>query len=78
MHQQLTDRDDSILIVVDVQRLFVDKLDEGTAGPLLNRIRWTIEMAVRVKIPVVVTAEDIENVGRTIPFVATVLPDGTT
>ena len=78
MHQQLTDRDDSILIVVDVQRPFVDKLDEGIAGPLLNRIRWTIEMAVRLKIPVVVTAEDIESVGTTIPFIAKVLPEGTT
>ncbi len=78
MHQQLTDRDDSILVVVDVQRSFVDKLNEEVAGPLLNRIRWTIEMAVRLKIPVVVTAEDIESVGTTIPFIAKVLPEGTT
>ncbi len=77
-HQQLTDRDDSVLIVVDVQRSFVDKLDEDVAGPLLNRIRWTVEIAGRLKIPVVVTAEDIESVGTTIPFIAEVLPDGTT
>lgn len=78
MHQQLTDRDDSVLVVIDVQRSFVDKLDEEEAGPLLNRIRWPIEMAVRLDIPVVVTAEDIESVGTTIPFIAEVLPDGTT
>ena len=77
-HQQLTDRDDSVLIVVDVQGSFVDKLDEGVAGPLLNRIRWTVEMAGRMNIPVVVTAEDIESVGATIPVIAEVLPDGTT
>jgi nicotinamidase-related amidase len=77
-HQQLTDRDDSVLIVVDVQRSFVDKLDDDVAGPLLNRIRWTVEMASRLGIPVVVTAEDIESVGTTIPFIAEVLPDGTT
>jgi nicotinamidase-related amidase len=78
IHQQLTDRDDSVLIVVDVQRAFVDKLDEDVAGPLLNRIRWTVEMAGRLNIPVVVTAEDIESVGTTIPFIAEVLPSGTT
>lgn len=77
-HQQLTDRDDSVLIVIDVQRAFVDKLDEVVAGPLLNRIRWTVEMAGRLDIPVVVTAEDIETVGTTIPFIAEVLPEGTT
>ena len=78
MQQQLTDRDDSVLIVVDVQQSFVDKLDGAAVAPLLNRIRWTVEMAGRLAIPVVVTAEDIESVGPTIPFVAEVLPDGTT
>ncbi len=77
-HQQLTDRDDSVLIVVDVQRSFVDKLNEDAAGPLLNRIRWTVEMADRLNIPIVVTAEDIESVGTTVPFIAEVFPDGTT
>ncbi len=76
-HQQLTDRDDSVLIVIDVQASFVDKLNEGVAGPLLNRIRWTVEIAGRLDIPIVVTAEDIENVGTTIPFIADVFPNGT-
>lgn len=76
MHQQLTDRDDSVLVVVDVQQSFVDKLDADKAGPVLNRIRWTIEMAVRLGIPIVATAEDIESVGTTIPFVAEAFPDG--
>ncbi len=49
-HRQLTDRDDSVLIVVDVQQSFVDKLDDAV-GPLLNRIRWTVEMAGRLEIP---------------------------
>lgn len=75
--QQLTDRDDSVLIIVDVQRSFVDKLDAAVVGPLLNRIRWTVEMAARLNIPIVVTAEDIESVGTTIPLIAEVFPDGT-
>jgi len=78
MHHQLTDRDDSVLVVVDVQQSFIEKLDEGVSGPLLNRIRWTVEMAVRLNIPIVVTAEDIETVGTTVPLVADAFPDGTT
>ena len=78
IQQQLTDRADSVLVVVDVQHSFVDKLNEGEAGPLLNRIRWTVEMAGFLNIPIVVTAEDIESVGETVPFVAEVFPDGTT
>ncbi|MGH1493564.1 MAG: isochorismatase family protein [Acidimicrobiales bacterium] len=77
MDQQLTDRDDTVLIVVDVQRSFVDKIDDDVAGPLLNRIRWTVEMAVRLHIPIVVTAEDIESVGTTVPHVAEAFPAGT-
>jgi len=76
-HQQLTDRDDSVLIVIDVQRSFIEKLSEDVAGPLLNRIRWTVEMAGLLAIPVVVTAEDIDSEGTTVPLVAGALPDGT-
>ncbi len=76
-HQQLTDRDDSVLVVIDVQESFIEKLDAGIAGPLLNRIRWVVEMAVRLEIPLVVTAEDIEGHGATVPHVAEAFPDGT-
>ncbi len=76
-HQQLTDRDDSVLIVVDVQQSFVDKLKVETASRLLNRIRWTVEMADRLDIPIVVTAEDIDSVGSTVPLVADAFPAGT-
>lgn len=77
-HQQLTDRDDSVLVVIDVQRRFLDKLDEGAVSPLVNRIRWTVEMAVRMSIPIVVTAENTELLGTTVPDVAEGFPDGTT
>lgn len=78
MRQQLTDRDDSVLIVVDVQQRFLDKLDHDHVGPLVNRIRWIIEMANHMNIPIVVTAEDIASVGTTVPHVAEAFPEGTT
>lgn len=78
MDQQLTDRDDSVLVVIDVQRSFVDKLDDAVATPLLNRIRWTTEMAVRLNIPIVVTAEDIESQGPTVSLVREAFPADTT
>lgn len=75
---QLTDRDDSVLIVVDVQQAFVDKLDQDLTGPLLNRIRWIVEMAGRMGIPIVVTAEDIKELGTTVAVVADAFPTDTT
>jgi len=74
---QLTDRDDSVLIVVDVQQSFVDKLEPDVGQLVLNRIRWIVEMAVRMGIPIVVTAEDVDTVGTTVPTVADALPEGT-
>ena len=76
-HSQLTDRDDSVLVVIDVQQRFVDKLDDDVARVLVNRIRWTVDIAVRLQIPIVVTAEDIDELGTTVPTVAEAFPDGT-
>ncbi|KAG1648470.1 Isochorismatase family protein 1B [Nymphon striatum] len=76
-HQQLTDREDSVLIVIDAQRHFIDKLTGDDTNQLLNRIRWIIQMATKMDIPVVVTAEDHETVGPTDPFIAAAFPPQT-
>ena len=36
----LSEVDDSILIVIDVQQAFLDKLDRQQIAPLVNRIAW--------------------------------------
>ena len=73
----LTHADDSILIVIDVQQAFLDKLDSQQIGPLVNRIAWITEMAGRLAIPIIVTAEDTDNKPGTVAQVAEKLPPET-
>ena len=73
----LTDANDSILIIIDVQQEFVDKLKNDQKIHIINRIAWITEMAVRLNIPIVVTAEDLNKKKGTIQPVAEKLPVGT-
>ena len=72
----LIDVNDSILIVIDVQQEFLDKLDRDQSIPLVNRIGWIVEMAGRFEIPIVVTVEDMKNNSGTAGQVAANLPPG--
>lgn len=72
----LTDVDDSILIIIDVQQEFLDKLDRDHSMALVNRIGWITEMAVRFEVPLVVTVEDMKNNSGTVRQVAAKLPPG--
>ncbi len=73
----LTEVQDSVLVVVDVQQSFVDKLASEERVPVVNRIAWIVRIAVKLGVPIVVTAEDIDEVGPTVPAVADGFPDGT-
>jgi nicotinamidase-related amidase len=77
MGPPLTDVDDSVLVVVDVQQSFLDKLDPCDVPPLVNRIAWIVEIAARLGVPVVATAEDIADRGTTVAQIADQFPDGT-
>jgi nicotinamidase-related amidase len=73
----ITDADDSILVIIDVQQEFLDKLDSNHWIPIVNRIRWITEMAGRLNIPMVVTAEDTNNNKGTVRQIAEKFPPGT-
>ena len=73
----ITDANDSILAIIDVQQEFLDKLDHGHWVPIVNRICWVTEMAGRLNIPMVLTAEDTNTKKGTIRKVAEKLPQGT-
>jgi nicotinamidase-related amidase len=75
---RLVDPDDSVLVVIDVQDLFLEKLVLAARQPLIERIRWLIGTAHWLGIPVVATAEDIPALGGVTPAVAELLPPGTT
>ena len=74
----LTDLDDSVLVVIDVQQSFLEKLEPAAAEPLVERISWIVDMACRLEVPLVVTAEDIAQRGTTVAAVADNFPPGTT
>jgi nicotinamidase-related amidase len=73
--QLLIDRDDSILVVIDAQSAFLDKLPTGERPALVSRLCWLIGVATWLRIPLVVTAEDLPHLGGVAPEVARMLPD---
>jgi len=54
----LLDTDDSLLIVIDIQTAFLDKLPFQDSERVLNRACWLIAVAQWRHIPLVVTAEE--------------------
>jgi nicotinamidase-related amidase len=70
----LLDKSDSILIVIDVQDSFLQKLGQPVANRVVERIRWLIAVAKWMEIPIVVTAEEIANRGRTTQAILDMLP----
>jgi nicotinamidase-related amidase len=73
----LLDVDDSLLLVIDAQSAFLDKLPPDEGQRLLGRICWLIRVAHCLGVPLVVTAEDIPALGGVHPQVADVLPPDT-
>jgi nicotinamidase-related amidase len=74
---QLVDVRDSILVLIDVQAAFLDKLPVPDRQPLLDRICWLARVAHRMRVPLVVTAEDVNDLGSVDPQLAQALPPGT-
>ena len=73
----LLDVNDSLLIVIDVQPSFVKKENKAESNLLLQRMCWVIKVANWLKVPLVVTAEDIQHSGNISEEVAELLPPGT-
>jgi nicotinamidase-related amidase len=69
---RLLERDDCVLIVIDVQPGF------DPPGPVIARIAWLAGVAAALGVPVVVTEEDPGRNGPTAPAVIARLPTGTT
>ncbi len=76
-HRALIDVEDSLLVAIDIQAAFLDKLPLADRGALLDRICWLIRVANCLGVPLVVTAEDIVDLGSVDPQVTRALPPGT-
>lgn len=72
----LLERDQSCLVVIDVQQYFLDKLPLDQRGPLVERIAWLMRVARLLDIPIVATAEDIAQDGPLVPALMAELPAG--
>ena len=72
----LIDVEDSVLVLVDVQEIFLAKLPEAESELLLDRICWLVGVARWAGVPQVVMAEDITGNGSVHPTIAEALePD---
>lgn len=69
----LIDANDSILVVIDVQEAFLDKLTPKQAADLLERACWLINVAKWLAIPLLITAEDIADLGTVHPDIQSCL-----
>jgi nicotinamidase-related amidase len=69
----LIERDDSILVVVDLQEGFLRKLDADRAEMLVDNCRFLVEVANRLCIPTFVTVESADRNGPTTESVRSVL-----
>ena len=77
IQRALVDASDSVLVVIDVQDVFIDKVEPSTAKPLVDKIVWLIKVARCLDVPVVAMAEDIAANGTLTARVLEALPDGT-
>lgn len=73
-NSSLIDVDDSLLMVIDIQPSFVKKENKAEDNPLLQRMCWVIKVANWLRVPLLVTAEDIPHTGNLCDEVAQLLP----
>jgi nicotinamidase-related amidase len=59
----LVDHSDTVLVVIDVQDVFLKKLPHEQAESLLSNVRFLSEVAQRLDIPVIVTVEEAHENG---------------
>jgi nicotinamidase-related amidase len=74
----LIDVDDCLLIVIDVQESFLRKLPEAESELLVNRIGWLVQVAGKLGVPMIGTAEDMTKLGSLVLPILEKLPEGTT
>jgi nicotinamidase-related amidase len=76
--ERLLDVNDSVLCVVDMQPGFVGKISETERrGPFIQRVVWVAALANALNVPIVVTEEEPDGNGATLPEIVERLPDPT-
>jgi nicotinamidase-related amidase len=73
--ERLLDVDDAVLCVIDVQPGFVDELERSVRAPFVQRVVWIVGVARAMGVPVVVTEEEPDRNGPSLPEVLAQVPD---
>ena len=73
----LIERDDTILLVIDIQDFFLKKIDPVRVAALVDNCRFLVEAANQLDIPTFVTVEDPGRNGWTTQAVRERLAPGT-
>ena len=74
----LLEKDNSALVVIDVQDNFLSKLLPTEREPLVERIAWIMNVANILSIPILATAEDVSADVAMLPRLKALLPQGQT
>jgi len=77
MAELLFDRARCFLAVIDVQDVFLNKLEAAEAQALVSRVIWLIGVARALDIPILAMAEDIASNGGPTAPISAALPPGT-
>ena len=59
----LLDSQDCLLVAIDVQETFLNKLSPEHRQPLLDRILWVTRVARWLELPIIATAEEVDRLG---------------
>ncbi|MGB7876662.1 MAG: isochorismatase family protein, partial [Anaerolineales bacterium] len=73
----LLEVNDSLLIAIDIQPSFMQKESADGGKALLQRMCWVIKVANWLKVPLIVTAEDVPRNGSVSGEIAELLPPDT-
>lgn len=73
----LIERDDTILLVIDLQDFFLKKIEPVRTAMLVDNCRFLVEAANQLDVPTFVTVEDPERNGWTTDAVRSRLTPGT-
>jgi nicotinamidase-related amidase len=71
---RLLDVDDAVLCVIDVQPGFVDGLERTVRAPFVQRVVWVVGVARAMGVPMVITEEEPDRNGPTLPEVLAQAP----
>jgi len=72
----LIERSSSVLVVIDVQENFLNKLALHERSPLVSRIGWLMQVATLLGIPMIATAEDVSDEVDMCSNLKALLPQG--